>query len=72
VAWIPSASNRGETSDRSWPAGASGTGSALLRNRAFIEDDVRVRDTWREGNLVAFPPGTYWLRRFANVIVAET
>ena len=45
---------------------------ALLRNRAFIEDYVRARDAWREGNRVAFPPGTYWLRRFANVIVAVT
>jgi putative transposase len=45
---------------------------ALLRNRAFIEDYIRARDAWREGNLVAFPPGTYWLRRFANVVVAET
>ena len=45
---------------------------ALLRNRAFIEDYVRARDAWRQGNLVAFPPGTYWLRRFANVVVAET
>jgi hypothetical protein len=45
---------------------------ALLRNRAFIEDYIRARDTWREGHLVAFPLGTYWLRRFANVVVAET
>jgi hypothetical protein len=45
---------------------------ALLRNRAFIEDYIRARDAWREGDLVAFPPGTYWLRRFANVVVAET
>ena len=45
---------------------------ALLRNRAFIEDYIRARDAWRQGNMVAFPPGTYWLRRFANVIVAET
>jgi putative transposase len=45
---------------------------ALLRNRAFIADYVRARDAWRDGSLVAFPPGTYWLRRFANVVVAET
>jgi hypothetical protein len=45
---------------------------ALLRNRAFIEDYVRARDAWRDGNPAAFPLGTYWLRRFANVTVAET
>ena len=45
---------------------------ALLRNRAFIDDYIRARDAWRAGDLVAFPPGTYWLRRFANVVVAET
>jgi hypothetical protein len=45
---------------------------ALLRNRAFIEDYVRAREQWRAGALVGFPPGTYWLRRFAHVSVAET
>jgi REP element-mobilizing transposase RayT len=45
---------------------------ALLRNRAFIEDYLRARDAWRVGSEVAFPPGTYWLRRFANVSVAAT
>ena len=44
---------------------------ALQRNRAFIEAYVHARDAWRQGNTVAFPPGTYWLRRFANVIVAD-
>ena len=45
---------------------------ALLRNRVFIKDYVRARDAWRAGNLVAFPLGTYWLRRFANVLVVES
>jgi REP element-mobilizing transposase RayT len=45
---------------------------ALQRNRAFIEDYVCARDAWREGSPVAFPLGTYWLRRFANVMVAAT
>jgi hypothetical protein len=45
---------------------------ALLRNRAFVEDYVRAREQWRDGAPVAFPPGTYWLRRFAYVSVAET
>ena len=30
------------------------------------------KDAWRDGNPPAFPLGTYWLRRFANVTVAET
>ena len=45
---------------------------ALQRNRAFIEDYVCARDAWREGSPVAFPLGTYWLRRFTNVTVAAT
>jgi hypothetical protein len=45
---------------------------ALLRNRAFVEGYVHARAQWREGAPVAFPPGTYWLRRFAYVSVAET
>jgi REP element-mobilizing transposase RayT len=44
---------------------------ALLRNRAFVEDYVHARARWREGAPVAFPPGTYWLRRFAYVPVVE-
>jgi hypothetical protein len=45
---------------------------ALLRNRAFIEDYVLAREAWREGRRAVFPLGTYWLRRFAHVVVAET
>ena len=44
---------------------------ALLRDRVFVEDYAQARDAWREGIVVPFPPGTYWLRRFANVVVAE-
>ena len=44
---------------------------ALLRNRVFIEDYLRAREALRDGMPVPFPPGTYWLRRFANVAVAE-
>jgi putative transposase len=44
---------------------------AILRNYAFIKDYARARDAWREDKLVVFPQGTYWLRRFANVAVAE-
>jgi REP element-mobilizing transposase RayT len=40
---------------------------ALLRNRAFLRAYAAARDAWRAGLPVTFPPGTYWLRRFANV-----
>jgi hypothetical protein len=43
---------------------------ALLRNRAFVEAYTSARDAWRDGVPATFPPGTYWLRRFANVAVA--
>jgi hypothetical protein len=45
---------------------------ALLCNRAFLNDYAQALDAWREGYLTTFPPGTYWLRRFANVTVADT
>ena len=44
---------------------------ALLRNRAVVADYVTARDRWRQGEPTLFPPGTYWLRRFAYVPVAE-
>jgi hypothetical protein len=44
----------------------------LMRNRAFVIEYACARERWREGAPVAFPPGTYWLRRFAYVPVAET
>ena len=44
---------------------------ALLRNRAFVEAYMTARDAWRAGVPATFPPGTYWLRRFANVEVAD-
>jgi hypothetical protein len=31
-----------------------------------------ARDAWRAGLDVMFPPGTYWLRRFAYAPVATT
>jgi hypothetical protein len=33
---------------------------------------TNARERWRAGTPVLFPPGTYWLRRFAQVPVAET
>jgi REP-associated tyrosine transposase len=44
---------------------------ALTRNRLFVRAYARARTLWREGVEVVFPPGTYWLRRFAGVPVAE-
>jgi putative transposase len=43
---------------------------ALLRNREFHRSYGRARVAWLNGESVAFPIGTYWLRRFANVPVA--
>jgi putative transposase len=45
---------------------------ALLRNRAFVTAYTSARAAWREGLAAVFSPGTYWLRRFAYVAVAET
>jgi REP element-mobilizing transposase RayT len=44
---------------------------ALCCNRAFETAYATAREAWREGNPAVFPPGTYWLRRFAHVTVAE-
>jgi hypothetical protein len=45
---------------------------ALLRNRAFALDYASARERWRDGAAAVFPPGTYWLQRFASVPVLET
>jgi hypothetical protein len=45
---------------------------ALLRNRAFVAAYTSARQRWRDGMPSIFPPGTYWLRRFAQVPIAET
>ena len=45
---------------------------ALLRNRAFAIEYASARDRWRNGIAAVFPPGTYWLQRFAAVPVLET
>ena len=42
---------------------------ALCRNRAFVAEYRRARAAWLTGLRVEFPPGTYWLRRFAHVPV---
>ena len=45
---------------------------ALLRNRAFAIEYTSARERWRDGIPAVFPPGTYWLQRFASVPVIET
>lgn len=45
---------------------------ALLRNRAFVQAYRAARVCWRANIPVAFPIGTYWLRRFANVPILAT
>lgn len=44
---------------------------ALLRNREFARAYARARAAWTNGLAAAFPIGTYWLRRFANVPIAS-
>jgi hypothetical protein len=43
---------------------------ALLRNRQFLAAYRDARDCWIAGELIPFPIGTYWLRRFAHVPLA--
>ena len=45
---------------------------ALLRNKVFVRAYEEARSLWREGAAALFPPGTYWLRRFANVQTAPS
>ncbi len=44
--------------------------AALQRNRDFIDAYRAARMLWRAGLPAVFPPGTYWLARFANITVA--
>src|ERR1041384_3695287 len=44
---------------------------ALLRNRAFAIEYANARNRWRPGVAAVFPPGTYWLQRFASVPVLQ-
>jgi putative transposase len=42
---------------------------AIQRNKAFLAAYRIARDLWQSGMDTLFPPGTYWLRRFAGVPV---
>jgi capsule polysaccharide export protein KpsE/RkpR len=44
---------------------------SLMCNRAFAQAYATALEAWRAGIAAVFPPGTYWLRRFAHVVVAE-
>jgi hypothetical protein len=44
---------------------------ALLRNRAFVAAYKAARQAWQHATEATFPLGTYWLRRFANVPIAQ-
>jgi hypothetical protein len=44
---------------------------ALLRNRAFVAAYKAARHAWQNAAEATFPLGTYWLRRFANVPIAQ-
>jgi putative transposase len=43
---------------------------ALLVYRAFLAEYRDARECWQTGGTALFPPGTYWLARFAPVSVA--
>jgi putative transposase len=44
---------------------------ALQRNRSFLFEYQHARKAWLAGHPIPFPPGTYWLARFAGVPVAS-
>jgi hypothetical protein len=44
----------------------------LVRNRAFAVEYASARERWHAGAAAVFPPGTYWLQRFASVPVLES
>ncbi len=44
----------------------------LQRNKEFLQAYRVARLSWLAGLPTVFPPGTYWLRRFAGVPVATT
>jgi putative transposase len=44
--------------------------AALVSFREFLADYRNARLTWISGGVVQFPPGTFWLARFAPISVA--
>jgi hypothetical protein len=45
---------------------------AILEHRDFVRAYRSARALWLAGLAAVFPPGTYWLRRFAAVPIAAT
>ncbi|HEY8240624.1 MAG TPA: hypothetical protein VIH35_04215 [Kiritimatiellia bacterium] len=43
----------------------------IRRNREFVATYRAARARWIAGDPIAFPVGTYWLRRFAQVPLAN-
>lgn len=44
---------------------------ALMRNAKFVKQYEVARANWIDGVSTVFPAGTYWLMRFANVVIAD-
>ena len=44
----------------------------LQRDRRWEQAYAKARELWLAGEYAVFPPGTYWLRRFASVTVASS
>ncbi len=44
---------------------------AVQRNKTFVAVYRTARKLWKAGHEAIFPVGTYWLRRFARVAVAD-
>jgi putative transposase len=42
---------------------------SLARNRAFLDAYRNAREAWVNGASAIFPAGTFWLRKFASVLV---
>ena len=45
--------------------------AALQRNAIFVAAYRKARELWLDGVAAVFPAGTYWLKRFANITIAE-
>ena len=46
--------------------------AALCRNRVFLNEYAEARRALLAGTPIPFPIGTYWLRRFVGVPIAES
>jgi REP element-mobilizing transposase RayT len=65
----PSREARRQLSPRVASVNKWGRIEAIQRNKAFLAAYRAARDLWKAGAAVLFPAGTYWLRRFASVLV---